>query len=270
MQRRFEGLTEAQFKMFEPFLPSQRTGRGRPYASFIKVFNTIIWILINGARWIDVPKGEQWSPKSTAHDWLGKWQADGTWGKIFSNILGMAEIAGLIDWDRASVDGAFVAGKGGGEDVQYGYKGKGLTLHALVDGNGMPFIIISTSAADDEREQVEILLDAVSVRNGKVGRPKKQPGALQADKGYDSRALRNKVRSRGIKPMISRRSWPNRKQPRGRPPAKPIDRWKVERTFGWLQKKYRRLVVRWERRNRYWLGFVLLGMSLIWIERLLL
>ena len=104
-----------------------------------------------------------------------------------------------------------LAGKGGGEDVQYGYKGKGLTLHALVDGNGMPFIIISTSAADDEREQVEILLDAVSVRNGKVGRPKKQPGALQADKGYDSRALRNKVRSRGIKPMIPRRSWPNRK-----------------------------------------------------------
>ena len=50
MQRRFEGLTKAQFKMFEPFLPSQRTGRDRPYASFIKVFNTIIWILINGAR----------------------------------------------------------------------------------------------------------------------------------------------------------------------------------------------------------------------------
>ena len=29
-------------------------------------------------------------------------------------------------------------GKGGGEDVAYGYKGKGILLHPLADGNGMP------------------------------------------------------------------------------------------------------------------------------------
>ena len=49
MQKRFEGLNQYQFKIFEPFLPSQRTERGRPYAKFIKVLNTIIWVLVNGA-----------------------------------------------------------------------------------------------------------------------------------------------------------------------------------------------------------------------------
>lgn len=92
MQKRFEGLNHDQFKIFEPFLPSQRTGRGRPYAKFIKVLNTIIWILLNGAKWVNVPKGEQWSPKSTAHDWLGKWQADGTWEKSLFHILALVQL----------------------------------------------------------------------------------------------------------------------------------------------------------------------------------
>lgn len=269
MQTRFEGLTQDQYEIFDPFLPLQRTGRGRPYTDFIKVLNTIIWVLLNGAKWINVPKGEQWAPKSTAHDWLGKWQADGSWEKILFHILAIAQFLGLINWERASVDGSFVAGKGGGEDVEYGHKGKGLIIHCLVDGNGMPFALKSTGAAANEREQVGILLDYVSIPTGGVGRPKKRPDALQADKGYDSRALRDTIRKRGITPMIPRRSWSNRKTPRGRPPNKPIDRWKVERTLAWLQKKYRRLVVRWERKNRYWLGFVLLALCMIWIEKIL-
>ena len=39
-------------------------------------------------------------------------------------------------------------------------------------------------------------------------------------------------------------------------------RWKVERGISWLQRKYRRLVVRWERRMRYWEGFLGLGILL--------
>lgn len=268
MPRRFEGLTPEEFEMFRPFLP-QRKGRGRPDAPKIKVLNTLIWILINGGRWIDVPRGEQWAPKSTAHDWLGIWQGNGPFENILSQLLGMAENTEQIDWVRSSVDGTFVPGKGGGEEVQYGYKGKGLTLHILVDGNGMPLSVISTGANESERKQVEPLLDAVDVQTGQVGRPKKRPSALQGDKGYDSSALRHEIRKRGITPMIPRRKWPNRKPPKGRPPNKPMDRWKVERTFAWLQKKYRRLVVRWERKNRFWLGFVLLAMILIWIKKFL-
>ncbi|WP_320041030.1 transposase [uncultured Desulfobacter sp.] len=175
MQTRFEGLTQDQYEIFAPFLPLQRTGRGRPYADFIKVLNTIIWVLLNGAKWINIPKGEQRAPKSTAHDWLGKWQADGIWEKILFHILAIAQFLGLINWERASVDGAFVAGKGGGEDVEYGHKGKGLTLHCLVDGNGMPFALKSTGAAANVREQVEILLDHVSIPTGGLEDPKNGP-----------------------------------------------------------------------------------------------
>lgn len=269
MLGRFDGLTEAQFELIERLLPPARTGRGRPRASSLKVLNTLIWLLVNGAKWCSVPKGEQWSPKSTAHDRIGEWEADGTWAKVLAHLLGLAEIAGLIDWDRASVDGTFVPGKGGGEDVDYGYKGKGLTIHSLVDGNGMPLSAASTGASACESGQVEALLDTIDVQSGKVGRPKSRPKSLQADKSYDSRKLRNEIRRRGIAPMIPRRMWPNRKPPVGRPPAKPTDRWKVERTFAWLQRKYRRLAVRWERKNQYWRAFLGLGLCLLWMERIL-
>jgi len=269
MQGRFEGLSESQFGLTEPLLPPPRTGPGRPETPALKVLNTILWVLINGAKWCSVPVGEQRSPKSTAHDRPGKWKEDGTWVEIFSRLCGIAEPASLIGWNRSSVDGMSVPGKGGGDDADHGYKGKGLTVHLLVDGNGMPLSANSGGASGSERAQAENLLDSIDIRTGRVGRPKKRPGALQADKGYDSRDLRDKIRKRGISPMIPRRLWPDRRQPVGRPPSKPIDRWKAERTFAWLQTKFRRLTVRWERRNRYWRGFLCLGLCMLWVERIL-
>ena len=41
---------------------------------------------------------------------------------------------------------AHTHGKGGGEDVAYGYKGKGILIHTLTDGNGMP-LACSTRAS---------------------------------------------------------------------------------------------------------------------------
>jgi transposase len=252
--------------VIEPFLPEQpeKPGKGRPHAFFRDILNTILWVLITGARWIDVPKGKGFGARSTSHRWLGIWTTDGILAKLKALLMGQAHELGLIDWSRSSVDGSFAAGKGGGEDVQYGFKGKGVTLHALVDGNGLPLSVISTGAAESERAQVEPLIDQTELITGKPGRPKKRPDAIQGDKGYDSRELRALIRQRGITPMIPRRSWQNRKPPKGRPPNKPIDRWKVERTFAWLQRKYRRLVVRWERRNKYWAGFVTFAVCLLW------
>ncbi len=268
MAGKFIGLTDAQWAVIAPLLPEQpeKQGKGRPHARFRDILNTILWILITGARWVDVPTGMGFGARSTSHRWLGTWESDGTWAKIKARLIGQAHELGLVDWTRSSADGSFVAGKGGGEDVQYGFKGKGITLHALVDNNGLPLSVISTGAAESEREQVEPLIEQTEVLAGKPGRPKKRPDAIQGDKGYDSRALRNRIRQKGIAPMIPRRSWPNRKPPKGRPPNKPVDRWKVERSFAWLQRKYRRLVVRWERRNKYWKGFVMFAVCLLWVN----
>ena len=104
-----------------------------------------------------------------------------------------------------------------------------------------------------------------------------RPRELWADRGYDSRALSEALRERGIEPRISSR------RPRGQPPAadtptreiwrgrrrhhKTPDplarhRWPVERTNAWLKAK-RRIATRRDRKASNYHAFLQLGMILI-------
>ena len=91
----------------------------------------------------------------------------------------------------------FPPGKGGGEGVAHGGKGKGVLLHSLTEGRGMPVANRVTPANGDERAQVVPLFDAVKVHTGKRGRPRKRLKVIATDKGYDAKALRQQLRKRG-------------------------------------------------------------------------
>jgi hypothetical protein len=112
------------------------------------------------------------------------------------------------------------------------------------------------------------LLDAVTINTGKRGRPRKRPQVLAADKGYDSKALCQQLRRRGIRAQLPKRVWKTRK-PRGRPLKMDVPRFQAERTFAWFQKKYRRLVVRWERRSVCFNAFLVIAVIHIWIQKLI-
>ena len=92
---------------------------------------------------------------------------------------------------------------------------------------------------NDQRKLLETI-DGI-----KIGKRRRRPQRLGLDKGYDSEPLRRALRNRGIIPNA-----PYRKNhvtvPRGRPPKDKHEkrycrqRWKVERSFAWLNN-YRRL-----------------------------
>ena len=44
---------------------------------------------------------------------------------------------------------------------QMGYKGKGILIHLIVDGEGMPLSAHTTAANGDERKQAEPLLEKI-------------------------------------------------------------------------------------------------------------
>ncbi|WP_235018823.1 transposase [Tolypothrix sp. NIES-4075] len=110
--------------------------------------------------------------------------------------------------------GLFPPGKGGGEEVAYGGKGKGVLIHTLTEGNGMPLSNSTTPANGNEREEVLPLLDKVKLKTLKRGRPRKRLKVLAADKGYDSKEQRTKLRKRGIRPQIPKRNWKTKKNTR--------------------------------------------------------
>jgi transposase len=95
---------------------------------------------------------------------------------------------------------------------------------------------------------------------GRVGRPRRRPKTLLADRGYDHDKYRRLVWQRGVKPVIARRQTEHGTS-LGR------HRWVVERTFAWLHNR-RRLLIRTDRRDDIHEGFLALACCLICWQQL--
>jgi transposase len=104
------------------------------------------------------------------------------------------------------------------------------------------------------------LVERVPPVRGKVGRPRKRPGRVIADRGYDHAKYRRELRRRGIGSEIARRQTEHGSG-LGR------IRWVVERTFAWLHH-FKRLLVRYDRRHEIHEAFLAIGCCLVCFRRL--
>jgi transposase len=149
--------------------------------------------------------------------------------------------------------------------------GKGSKVMVVADGQGLPIGLYVESAQPHESQLVEATLATVRVPQRR-GRPRTRPKELVADRAYDSQAIRQRLRRRGIKPTIPTVERPKRRRPkRGRPiKTGPSyrQRWKVERCFGWMDN-CRRLVVRYERAVEHYHAFCLIAV-ILWCINLIL
>ena len=121
----------------------------------------------------------------------------------------------------------------------------------ICDANGVPLAARLTAANVNDITQLPLLVEAIPPLRGKRGRPRRRPGAVQGDRGYDSQAHRRWLRRRGIEPVLAERNTQH-----GSGLGK--TRWVVERTLAWLHQ-FRRLRLRWERRPEIHEGFLILG-----------
>ncbi len=119
----------------------------------------------------------------------------------------------------------------------------------------MPLAVRLTAANVNECTLLETMLDAIPPVRGKRGRPRRRPMKLHADKAYDYASCRRACRARHIQPRIARKGIESSER-LGR------HRWVVERTLAWLAR-YRRLVVRYDRRADIHQALLSLGCSLI-------
>lgn len=109
MSGRFEGLSELEWKLFEDLFPAppEKRSRGRQPTPTRLLLNTLLWVLITGSRWSEIPKGPQWGSRSAAHRALQAWTADGTLEQVQARLLGLAEERGMINWSYGAIDGSF-------------------------------------------------------------------------------------------------------------------------------------------------------------------
>jgi DDE family transposase len=104
------------------------------------------------------------------------------------------------------------------------------------------------------------LLDAVPPVRGRIGRPRRRPETLLADRGYDHDKYRRLVGAKNIKPLIARRGTPHGS-------GLGTHRYVVERTIALLHW-FRRLRIRWEIRDDIHEAFLTLATAIICWRRL--
>ncbi|WP_092006656.1 IS5 family transposase, partial [Paraburkholderia lycopersici] len=147
-----------------------------------------------------------------------------------------------IDWERASLDAASVSSPGGpGNRPNPTDRCKlGSKRHIVVDARGVPLAITVTGANRHDSMAFERTLDAIPAIPGLNGQPRKRPGKLHTDKGYDFARCRRYLRQRGITARIGSRGVES-KERLGR------YRWVVERTHAQFAG-FGKLRIRFERR----------------------
>ena len=166
--------------------------------------------------------------------------------------------------------GLFPPGKGGGDGVAYGGKGKGILIRTLTEGSGMPLSNRTTPANGSETDQVIPLLDSVKVKTNKRGRPRKPLKVLAADKGYDSKDKRAGFPRHGIKPQWPKGVWKTKKN-KGRPIkiSVPFDNKNVV-SHGFKKNIVVLFVVTWKRISACFDAFLSLATIHIWINKIIL
>lgn len=69
-------LTDAEWALVEPLIPSAKRGGNRRTANEREVVNGLMSVLSIGCKWRAIPK--DLPPRATVHDYFERWRCDGT------------------------------------------------------------------------------------------------------------------------------------------------------------------------------------------------
>ena len=106
----FQELNDKQWNMMESHIPKP-AHTGRPRSNDRMIINGIIYVLISGCRWAEMPK--RYGFKSTANRRLQNWQQKGVWKQILRCAIKSAHKQGKINLQKISIDSSSISAKKG-------------------------------------------------------------------------------------------------------------------------------------------------------------
>ncbi|MGW1784588.1 IS5 family transposase [Streptomyces sp. NPDC002143] len=252
-------VSDELWSLIEPLLPEPvpKLVEGRPRVPDRLALCGILFVLHTGIQWEYLPQELGFGSGMTCWRRLAAWNEAGVWDQLHVLLLEKLRSKNQLDWARAVIDsprqGCPAGPKSGPSPVDRARPGS--KHHLIVDGQGIPLAVSLTRGNRNDVTQLLPLLDKIPAIAGRVGRPRRRPDALPADRGYDHDKYSRLPRQRGIRPVIAKRG-----QPHGT--GLGIFRYVVERTIAWLHG-FRRLRIRWERRDDIHEDFLGLAVCLI-------
>ncbi|MGW5782113.1 IS5 family transposase [Streptomyces sp. NPDC003863] len=253
-------VSDELWLLIEPLLPvpAPKLAAGRPRVPDRQALCGILFVPHTGVQWEYLPQELGFGSGMTCRRRLAAWNEAGVWDRLHVILLTKLRSAKQLDWSRAVIDSSHVRAARRGPKSRPSPVDRarpGSKHHVLVDGQGIPLAVSLTGGNRNDVTQLMPLLAKIPSVAGLVGRPRRRPDMLLADRGYDHDKYRRLVWARGIKPVIARRGVPHGS-------GLGIYRWVVERTIAWLHG-FRRLRVRWERRDDIHEAFLGLATCLI-------
>lgn len=281
-------LSDELWEKVEPLLPKPKSrirGRGykrrnvggRPPADPRVVMAGIFYILRTGCQWNSAP--ERFGSGKTLHRYFQRWVRAGVFRKMWKAGLVEYDEARGIEWAWQSVDGAMTKAPlgGGATGKNPTDRGKiGTKRSLVVDGRGAPLGIVVRGANRHDSPLLGPTLDSMP-----VDRPEptdEEPQNLCVDKGYKGKPTQEVATARNYilhRPAEEKKDKATKKgkakktkkakKPKAdvaRDPKKKARRWVVEVAHSWINR-FRRLLVRWEKKTQNYLSMLYFACAVI-------
>jgi len=243
-------IIEPIWEQFEALLPERGTtnhplGCHRSRVPDRVVFGKLVEVLVFGCAYWRI--ADETCSESTLRRRRNEWIEDGLMETLREISLEAYDRLIGLDLADLAVDGCITKAPCGGEKAGRSPvdRGKGGTKRStVVDAKGIPLGTVVAPANRHDSPLLEATLDTL----GPLGELPDR-ASVHLDRGYDSKATREKLEARGLMGVIAQRGKPA--------PLQAAKRWVVERTSSW-HNAHKKLVWCTERCGRvidFWVAF---------------
>jgi transposase len=209
------------------------------------VFDKLVQVLVFGCAYERI--SDESCSATTLRRRRDEWIVCGVMKKLQEIVIDAYDRIVGLELSEVAVDCCITKAPCGGEKagrspVDRG--NQGIKRSTVVDANGIPLGAIAAPANLHDSPLLAETLDTLEA----VGSLPERMN-VHLDRGYDSQTTREKLKSRGLEPMISKRGKPA--------PLAATKRWVVERTNSW-NNAHKKLVWCTERKDRvinFWIAF---------------
>jgi len=257
-------ISDQLWAVLQPVLPvyvnTHRFGGGRPRVPDRKCADGIFYVLRTGCQWKALDQTELCAG-STAHDRYQEWVEAGVFLKLWqAGVEQFDELKG-IDWAWLSMDGAMTKAPLGGEDTGPNPTDRaksGVKRSLLTEGHGVPLGLAVEGANRHDMKLVRPTIEGIVVARPEPS--EEQPQGMCMDKGYDYQEVRDILAEFGFTAHI--RSRGEEAKQLAQEAGNRARRWVVERTHSWMNR-FRRILIRWEKKPENYLAFLHFACALI-------